>query len=146
MKEGPVLARSLSMERFYVVNDVGTKLILVGFDGRIEEGVERFEYQENNLLFEFSATRVDLQAGTVRDFYTVWLGGALKAASHKLPPDTLTIDRAQSIAKNIKEALLVWRYPGKLADILSCHSSAHDAVFIMRQWDKWDPALEGRWP
>jgi hypothetical protein len=146
VRDGPVLARGRNAERTYLESEQGTKLILLGLDGRIEDGIEMFEYQERDISFEIVATRVDLETKTIRDFYTVWLGSALKAVSSKLPQDTLTLDRARGIAQNIKEALMVWQYPGKLADILSCHSSARDVVFVMKKWDRWDSALEGRWP
>ena len=77
------------------------------------------------------------------DVYTVSLGGALGRVELRQP---VSLDRARDIARNIKEALLVWRYAGKLADILSCHSPASNVVFRMKNWDKWDSSLEGDWP
>jgi len=67
-------------------------------------------------------SRIDLETKAVLDFYTVWLGGALNVASRKLSDGALILNRARGMAQNTKEALLVWKYPGKLAAMLSCHS------------------------
>lgn len=65
-------------ERFYVEDERGTKLILLGLVGRVEDAQEEFEYRRGDLSFEVLATRVDTNSRAVRDHYTVWLGMAFK--------------------------------------------------------------------
>jgi hypothetical protein len=146
VKAGVLFARGRDFERHYVENEFGTKVIFLGLEGHVKDGVEAFEYQEADLHFEFFATRVNDETGAVDDLYTVWLGGALNIAEHALAPHVLAVDRARAIARNIKEALLVWRFPGKLADIFSCHSPATGVAFNMNKWRRWDAALESDWP
>jgi len=149
IKKGFLLARSEfaeshlpKYEDFYIENELGTKIVLLNLVGHIEAGLENFEYREAGLSFRFLATRID-KTHAVTDVYTVSLGSALVRVEFNQP---VMLDRARDIARNIKEALLVWRYPGKLADILSCHSAASDVVFRMKDWNKWDSCLEGNWP
>ena len=143
IKRGLVFARGDDFEQFYIENERETKIILINFVGNIQDGLENFEYRETGLSFTFLARRVDRETRAVRDVYTVSLGSALDRAELKQP---VSLDRARDIARNIKEALLVWRYQGKWADILSCHSPARDVAFDMRHWGKWDSSLEGNWP
>jgi hypothetical protein len=143
IKEGLVFARGDDFEQFYIENELGIKIILINFVGNIEDGLENFEYRETGLSFTFLARRVDRKTRAVRDVYTVSLGSALVRADLNQP---VMLDRARDIARNIKEALLVWRYQGKWADILSCHSPASNVIFRMKKWDKWDSSLEGIWP
>jgi len=145
-KEGNVFAGGRKSERFYLEDQDGIKVVFLGFSGGLENAVERFEYDGDGLRFEFVATRVDQETKAVSDFYTVWLGGALKTASRTLPAGALNIDRVRKIAANVKSALLVWRYLGTVADALNCRVPASDVIFIMKQWDGWDASLEGRWP
>ncbi|WP_315729087.1 MULTISPECIES: hypothetical protein [unclassified Bradyrhizobium] len=128
---------------FYVENELGTKIILVNIVGHIEAGLENFEYSEAGLSFRFLATRLDKMTKAVTDVYHVSLGAALTRVEQSEP---VKLDRARDIAKNIRGALLVWRYPGKLADILACHTPAINVVFRMKDWEKWDSRLEGSWP
>lgn len=143
IKKGLVFACGDDFEQDYIEDEVGTKITLVNLAGHIEAGLENFEYRETDLLFEFLATRVDKKTLAATDVYTVKLGAALDIAELDQP---VSLDRARDIARNIKQALLVWQYPGKLADLFSCHSSARDIVFDMRHWGKWNSSLEGNWP
>jgi hypothetical protein len=143
IKVGLVFARGDDFEQTYIENELGTKIILINLVGHIEAGLENFEYREASLSFTFLATRVDKKTHAVTDVYTVSLGSALVRVEFNQP---VMLDRARDIARNIKEALLVWRYPGQLADILSCHSPASNVVFRMKDWDQWTSSLEGNWP
>ena len=146
IKYDVISANGDELQRDYVENERGTKLISIGFDGRIENALEKFEYQDGGLSLRILATRVDQKTLEMLDFYNVWLGIALQTASIRRSPDFITLDRARGIARDLKEALSVWRYPGAIANILSCHSPVHDVVFDMRRWEKWDSHLEGKWP
>ena len=130
----------------FAEDESGRKLSLLRQEGHTKEGIERFEYQEVKLSIEFIATRVDEVTQAVRDVYTVWLGEGLNLEQIRSPSKPISLEKAGEIARNIKQALLVWRYQGQIADIMECHSSAHDVVFVMKGWEKWDPAFQQNWP
>jgi hypothetical protein len=140
-----VLPDAVLFEQF-VEDENGRKLLLRGTEGHLEEGIERFEYQEEKVSLRLMATRVDEVTHVVRDIYTVWLGEALNLEQIRSPSNHISLERAREIARNIKQALLVWRYPGQVAEIMKCHSPAHDVVFVMRGWKDWNSALEANWP
>jgi hypothetical protein len=142
IKKGVVLAKGASLERYYLESESGVRLVFI----KADRGEEIFEYQDADLAFEVIATRIDETTSKIGDVYSVHLGIALKIASIRRPPEFMTLERARHIAANLKQAMLVWRYPPSYADALACDTSAHEVEFNMVGWSKWNPALEGRWP
>jgi len=138
-----VLVKGKELDRYYIENEAGIRLVLFKFDSPTKRGVEIFEYQAGDLTFELIASRVNQETFVVEDQYAVELGIALQIASIHRPPDFMTPERARDIATKIREAMLVWRYPPRYADVMSCHSSARGVVFNMAGWQKWDHSLEG---
>jgi hypothetical protein len=132
--------------RDHVEDENGRKLLRRRIEGYVEEGIEWFEYRDGDLSLEFVATRVNELTNEVRDYYTAWLGAAFNIEKIRSPSNLISLERAREIARHIKGALLVWRYPGQFADIMKCHTPARDVVFVMHDWKDWDPALAGNWP
>jgi hypothetical protein len=138
--------RHASIPIDFIENENGVRLVLRHFDGRIEQDMEVFDYVAGSIRFQLLATRVDQQTLKLQDHYTVWLGIALQTASIRASPELFTLEHARTIARDIKGALLVWRPPGRLSEILGVTAPARDVRFVMTRWDKWDPAHEGDWP
>jgi hypothetical protein len=144
--KGMIFIEDVERECDYLENESGIRLIHYKFDEPSKDGLELFNYQDGDTKFELSATRVDTKTRVVGDRYKVDLGIALRIASMRGPPNFFTLGCAANIARNVREALLMWRYPPPYADLLACNSSARDVTFNMAGWKEWDPALEGNWP
>jgi hypothetical protein len=143
IKQGTVQVKGLELEREFLESADGIKLIFRKCDGPTSRGMEIFGYQEDDLAFELIATRVDQETLVVGDRCTAHLGIALQVASNKHP---ISFEHARSIASNIKDALMTWRYPRAYAEALTCYSSAQSVEFNMAGWDNWNPTFKGRFP
>jgi hypothetical protein len=86
---------------------------------------------------------VDRTSGVVTLRYTVWLGMMLDAISAR---HDITIDQARQISKDIKGALLAYRYPERLARELGFDPAATEVSLVMERWAKWSPQFEEGWP
>lgn len=136
-------------DRSFIENDHGVRLVWRGFihdSLRLEENPELFDYIDGTIKFEVLASRFDKITQKMGDCYNVELGIALQIASRMLPPDAMSIAHAHSVAQNIKDALLIWRLPGKIADVAGATSPATGVKFNMDHWEKLDPTALGEWP
>ena len=130
----------LPYERSFFENEDGVRLMWRTFPERVEDGLELFSYKDGDMSFEFVASRVDRETKNALDVYTVWLGVALTGVSRR---HSLTIEGARTIARNIKEVLLLSRPPGRLAELAGITSLASDVRFVMTRGEEWAPAVEG---
>jgi hypothetical protein len=136
----------VEIERSFLQEGNGPKLVWQGFGERVADGEEKFRYEDGDLSFSFVASRLDRTSGLIGGRYTVWLGLALQAISNRSLGNAITIDLAREISKDIKNALLAWRYSVRAAQELRYDPSAENVTFVMTQWERWDATLEQNWP
>lgn len=136
-------------KRNVIENDHGVRLLWRGFDHdalRLEENPEIFDYIDGNIKLLVLASRFDKTTQRMSDRYNVELGLALQIASRQSPAGAMSAAQAHRVAQNIKDALLIWRLPGKIAEIAGATSPATSVKFNIEHWDKLDPAARGDWP
>ena len=142
IKKEQVVSHGILLERVFMQQSDGPKVWRVAFD-KDDKVVEAFRYEHGALSFSFGASRRDFTSGIVTLRYIVWLGIALEAISARHP---ITIDQARQISKDIKGALLAYRYPERWALELGFDPAAKEVSFVMERWAKWAPQFEEGWP
>jgi hypothetical protein len=141
-----IFAGGREAERIFLENELGVRVVLLRFEGYLEEGMETFEYRDTKTAFQFSATRVDREIGRATDTYTVWLGGALRGASITEPDAFLDTQYVRKIARDIRDALTTWHFMGGVAEALGGAEPARKVVFLMNRWSGWNASMEADWP
>jgi hypothetical protein len=128
-------------EREFMENDEGVRVVFDRLGRRIEDAEFTFTYADSELSFAFVAHKRDRASSPLADWYTVEIGVPLERLSRKFGPNFMTVDRARKIANDIKGALLIWRLPQPVVEILGCAPVASEVFFDYRGWSTADMAL-----